>query len=103
MKFECGRVSRQFDGNAVLGFDGESAGAESADARNLYLLRREGDVVFASLLDDGLANIVFRARGVGGLRRFGLDCILEFVIRKEWRNELEANHAQCHEDAEDEQ
>ena len=82
MEIEGGRVAWQFDRNAVLDVNGETAIADPAHPRNMHLLGRQRNIVAAGLLDDGLANVVFRARAVSRLQRFGLDRILELVVRE---------------------
>src|SRR5208337_667705 len=65
MELEGGRVAGQFDGNAVVGLDRETAGSEAAEPGNMHLLGRQRNVVIAGLLDDGGANVVFRTRAIG--------------------------------------
>lgn len=83
MELQVGRVTGQFERNAVLAVNGDSAGADpAARPRDMDLLVRQLDIVTVGLLDNGRANVLFRARGVGGLQGFGLDRILELVVRE---------------------
>src|SRR5208283_5052908 len=99
MERDFGRVAGQVDRNAVLDVDGETAIADPAIAYNMHLLGRQFNIVVAGVLDDGCADIFFRARGVGRLYGFGLDCVLELVVREVRRNELEAHKQGRHDDA----
>src|SRR5437879_13245179 len=73
VEFESGRVAGQVDRNAVVGVDGQSASAHPAEPRNMHLLGRQRNIVVAGMLDDGVANILSRARAVGRLQGFVLD------------------------------
>ena len=59
MEIEGGRVPREVDGNAVLGIDGEGAGAEAAHAQNVHLPRRKRYIVAPSLFDNRRPNVIF--------------------------------------------
>ena|ERR1700685_3460964 len=102
MEFNRGRITRQIEGNAIFGVDSQRSLAEASKSRYMDLLRRQQDIVAAGLFDDGLANIVFRARAVGRLRGFALDRIFQFVVREERRNDLHTEQNQRPEDGETE-
>ena len=102
MKFNRRRITRQIDGNAIFGVDRQSSLAEAPKSRYMDLLRRQQNIIAAGLFDDGLANIVFRARAVGRLRGFAFDGIFELVVREEGRNDLHTEQNQRSEDGETE-
>src|SRR5271157_3925045 len=94
MELERGRVTRQIDGNAVLGVNGESTGPEAAHPLHMHLLWCQSNIVVAGYFNDGLPNIVFRTRGVCRLCRFRLDRIFKLIVREKWRDQF-VTHQHC--------
>src|ERR1035438_5112982 len=94
MKIQRSRIDHQINWNAVLGVNRQSALPKPALPLNVYLLRRQRDVVIPGLLNNRRADVFLRTRAIGRLRSLGLDRILEFVIREERRNYLESRHHQ---------
>ena len=91
MEFEGRGVARQIYRDTVIGLNGKSASPETADAGDGDLFRRKRNIVVPRFLDNGLTNIFFCSCAVGGLHGFSLDGVFEFVVRKEGRDQLQAN------------